>query len=409
MIKRLHYGWVMVFGAMGILAVNSQPFYSFGIFLKAITEEQKWERGAVSLALSIMMLVANPLSVLAGRLSDKYGPRFLVTLSGIASGIGFVLLSQAGALWQVYIIFGGLIAIGGATCGVPVTSTIPRWFTKRRGMALGLIYAGMTMGGIFGPLLTQWIIERYNWRWAMGTFGIMSLVVIVPLAQTLKREPQDVGLLPYGENHNARVTPTLDTTGFTLKQAVRTTRFWLFAGILACQFFIGQVIISQIAPHVTDLGISEAIAASMLSVYAVMSMAGTFLSGIISERIGIRSTLLASFGLIILNLVWLLVAREGWMFYGIVIIYGLAFGLLIPLQTAAPGEFFGMKSLGTISSTMWLLGAVGGATGPPLAGAIFDARGSYFYAFILCAGIALAALVLSLLLHRSPLRKVTAG
>ncbi|MDP2920650.1 MAG: MFS transporter [Dehalococcoidia bacterium] len=403
--KKLHYGWVMVFSAMGILAVNSQPFYSFGLFLKAITEEQRWERGALALSLSIMMLVANPLSVLAGRMSDKYGPRFLVTISGISSGTGFLLLSQVTALWQVYLIFGGLVAIGSATCGVPVTSTIPRWFTKRRGMALGFIYAGMTIGGIIGPLLTGWIIRQFNWRWAMGAFGAMSLLVIVPLAQTLKRTPQDAGLTPYGEEPRKQITTMETVTGFTLKQAVKTARFWLFAGILTCQFFIGQTIITHIAPHITDLGLSEAIAAGVLSIYALTSMAGTFLSGIITERIGTRRTLLASFSLLLLMLVWLLFIQEVWMFYVLVIFYGLAFGILIPLQTAAPGEFFGLKSLGTISSTMWLLGAVGGATGPPLAGAIFDARGGYLYAFIISIGIAIIAIVLSSLLPRVNRRK----
>jgi len=398
--KRLHYGWVMVFSAMAIFAVNSQPFYSFGIFLRTMTGELKWERGAMSLALSITMLVSNPLSILTGRLSDKYGPRVLVTASGVAYGAAYLLMSQIHTLWQLYLIWGILISAGGALCSVPLTSTIPRWFAKRRSMALGLTYAGMTFGGIVGPFLTQWIINRYDWRWAYAVFAGMTLIVYLPLAQLLKKSPHDSGLKPYGETEEG--TATMEAAqGFSYRQALRSRWFWLFGGILVCQFFIGQTLVSHIAPHVIDLGFSATTGASLLSIYAATSLIGTNLSGILIERIGLRRMVLASFILIVLMLVWLLFSRAEWMFYAFAVIYGTLFGLLIPLQTVAPSEFFGLKSLGSISATMMFIGAIGGAIGSPLAGAIYDSRGNYQLAFLICIGLGVAAVVLSVFLLRS--------
>jgi len=399
--QRLHPGWVMVFSAMGILAVNSQPYYSFGIFLKTMTGELGWERGAMSLAISITMLVSNPLSILTGRLSDKYGPRIMVTASGFVYSLGYLLMSYVQALWQVYLIFGVLIAVGGALCSVPLTSTIPRWFTKRRSVALGLTYAGMTVGGIIGPFLTQWIIDIQDWRWAYRVFAIMTLVVFVPLSQLLKRSPGDSGMKPYGETGETESIATESAQGFSYRQALRTRWFWLFGGILLCQFFVGQTLVGHIAPHITDLGISATMAAGVLSIYAATSLVGTNLSGIMIERLGLKRMIVVSFSLVLLLMVWLIFSRTEWMFYFFAVFYGLTFGLLIPLQTVVPGELFGLKSLGSISATLMFIGAIGGAIGSPLAGAIFDTRGSYFVAFLICTGINVVAIILSIVLLRS--------
>ena len=141
-LKNLHYGWVMVIMAACIMAIHALPIYTFGVFLVPLTTKFNWERGALSGAYSVYMLLGGFLALLSGRLSDKYGPRILVTLNGLLTGIGFLLLTQINSLWQVYLIWGLFMGVAGSCCFIPLLSAIPKWFTKKRGLAKGLTVTG---------------------------------------------------------------------------------------------------------------------------------------------------------------------------------------------------------------------------------------------------------------------------
>jgi MFS family permease len=405
--KRLHYGWVMVIGAIPLLAVQALTFYSFGIFIRPITQQFNWERGALSIAISLTMLVSGPLSIIAGRLSDKYGPRLLLTASGFLTGIGFLLMSRISELWHVYLIFGSIIAIGNSASVVPLTTAIPRWFEKKRGMALGLTWTGIGLGGVTGPLLSQWLIDTFDWRWAYVTLGIADLVIFIPLAQLMRRDPAQIGLKPYGaEDDSGNLNPLSSAEGVTFQQALKSAHFWLTGMVLFCLVFIGQIIINHLPPHAMDIGIPATVAASFISLYATTSLVGRNLCGFITDRIGARWMMLIGFVLISTSLVWLLFASEIWMFYLFASLYGISFGLIVPLQTLMPGELFGLKSLGIITATMMFMGSIGGAIGSPLAGAIFDATGDYQNAFFICAGFAALAIILGIILLRIKIKKV---
>jgi MFS family permease len=389
----------MVFGAAGILIVQAMTFYSFGIFIRPITGQFHWERGAFSIAMSLMFVVSGPLSIFAGRLSDRHGPRLLLTISGLLVGAGFLLMSRISQLWQVYLVFGGLIAIGNSASVVPLTSTIPRWFAKKRGLALGLTWTGIGLGGVTGPMLTQWLIDAFDWRWAYVALGIANFAVFVPLAQLMKRDPEQIGLRPYGaadgpdEPQSARPLP-----GATFREAVMSGRFWIVGMAFFCLVFIGQVLTAHLAPHAIDIGIPGTVAASFISLYAATSLIGRNTCGFITDRVGTRLALFIGFVLVTASMVWLVFAGSTLSFYLFACLYGVAYGIVVPLQTLMPGELFGLKSLGTISATLMFVGSIGGAIGAPLAGAIYDSTGSYQRAFYICAVLAALAVVLGVLL-----------
>ncbi len=232
--KPLHYGWIVVAGSMTVLAISSLTGFSFGIFLKPVTSEFGWERGSFSLAVSITLLGSGLLSILTGRLSDKHGPRFLVTAGGLLVGTGFLLMSRITALWQVYLIFGFLIAVGTSTMVVPITSTIPRWFATRRGIAMGLTFSGVSIGTIIGPILTQSLISIQGWREGYMMLGVVSLLLAPLVAQVLRHSPEQVGVRPYGEDQSRRNEPTTETSyaSVSLKQAMRTSRFWILGYLM---------------------------------------------------------------------------------------------------------------------------------------------------------------------------------
>ncbi len=389
----------MVFSAVGILATHALTFYSFGIFLRPITEQFHWDRGALSAAISIGMLITGPFSILAGRLSDRYGPRLLVTASGIITGVALILMSQISALWHVYLIYGVAVAIGGGGCVVPLTTTIPRWFKQRRGVALGLTWTGIGLGGVIAPMLSQWLITDYDWPTAYIVLGLITLVVVIPLAQTLKGSPQQMGLRPYGEmaiQQDGKEPVVMES--MSIKQAIRTGRFWIFGMVMFCFIFVIQVMMAHIAPHAVDMGISATLAASIVSIWAATSLIGRNLAGFVSDRIGSTPTIILNLVLMVLALAWLLFAREVWTFYVFAVIYGIAYGGIVPLQTLLSGELFGLRFLGAVMASLMVVGSIGGALGAPLAGAIFDITGSYQPAFIICLIMAILAIILSVLL-----------
>ena len=390
----------MVFSAAGILASHALIFYSFGIFLRPITEQFNWDRGALSAAVSIGMLVSGPFSIVVGKLSDRYGPRLLVTASAIISGLALMLMSQVSELWHVYVIYGVALSVGGSGCVVPVTTTIPRWFQQRRGTALGLTWTGIGLGGIIAPMLTQWLISSYDWPIAYIVIGSINLIVAVPLAQVLKGSPRQMRIQPYGDTSAWSGETESISEGLSLQQAIRTSRFWLFGMVMFCFIFIIQVMMAHIAPHAVDMGISAALAASIVSLWAAVSLIGRNTAGYVSDRFGPTLSIIFYLGIMALALVWLLFAKEVWMFYFFAVVYGIAYGGVVPLQTLVTGELFGLRYLGAVMATLMLIGSAGGALGAPLAGAIFDTADSYQLAFIICLGMAILAVILSVVLVR---------
>jgi len=378
-------------------------FFSFGIFLKPVTTQFGWDRGAFSAAISVTMLVAGSIGIFMGRLSDKYGPRLPATVGGILAGTGFLLMSQISALWQVYLIFGCLIAVGGAGCVIPITSTIPRWFAARRGIATGLTWTGMALGGIIGPMLVQSLISGHGWRLAYVVVGLINLVLTPILAQLLRRDPEQIGLRPYGESqagpgvgHAERPEASL-----SLGQAIRTRRFWILGSLLPCTFFVHQVMMSHLAPHAIDIKLAPATAAGIISLLGATNLVGRNLSGLVSDRIGARLYLTACLFVMTLSLVWLLFATDTWMLFMFAVVYGVAQGGIPISHTLITGDVFGLRYLGTIMASTMVLGSIGGSFGPPLAGSIFDSSSSYDLAFIICVLLSTLALILSFFLLRA--------
>ena len=399
--ERLHYGWVMVLIALSVLATHALVMYTFGVFLKPLVTEFNWDRGALSGANSMYMLLAGTFAIFTGRLSDKYGPRMLVTLNGLLTGIGFLALSQINSLWQVYLIWGLLLGIGGSCCFIPIMSTIPRWFVKKTGIAIGITVAGFGLGAVITPPLTQWLISAYGWRQAFIVLGLITFVIVIPLAQFMKHSPQRVGLKPYGEIGTLKDKQSQAAGGLSFRQAIKTSRFLVWGSIICCFFFSVQVIVVHIVPHGIDIGISATAAAGILSIIAGGSVIGRLSMGFIYDRIGSRKALSACLTLVALALIWLLFAKEIWGLYIFAGVLGLAYGGIVLLETALTGELFGLKSLGMILGGVILFGTVGGALGAPLAGSIFDATGSYSLALLICVILVVLAIILSLILLKT--------
>lgn len=399
--RHLHYSWVIVFISTSVLVAHSITTHVFGVFLVPLTMEFGWERGALSGSYSVSFLLSGFLGIIAGRFSDKYGPRILLTVAGLLMGIGVLLMSYINSLWQVYLVWGLVVGVGWGCCLIPVISTVPRWFEEKRGLATGIVVAGIGLGGIIWPLLAQWFISAYGWQRAFFILGLIIFAIIIPLAQFMKHSPERTGIKAYGE-----AGTVIDeqfsalTGGFPFNQVIRTSRFWMLGLLHFCFLFSVHVLVVHIVPYAVHIGFSAAIAASILSVMAGSSVFGRLAIGFVSDKIGGRLSLSACLIIATLALIWLLLAEELWMLYIFAVVFGLAWGGIVPLGTVVTIELFGLKSLGVIFGSILLFGTMGVGVGTPLAGTIFDITEGYSLAFLICIALCALAIIFSVILIR---------
>jgi MFS family permease len=397
--RRIHYGWVIALAGGGAQSAQALAVYTFGVFLIPLTLEFGWERGALAVAASLAGAEMGFLAIVTGKLSDKYGPRLLVTLSGLILGSTFLLMTRVNELWHVYVFWGIGIGLSASCSVVPILATIPRWFTKKRGIAISIPATGFGLGAVISPLLAQVLISAYGWRQSYLIMAIVAWLIIIPLAQFLRQSPEHIGLKPYGESEALDDKGTREMAeGFSFVESLKTPTFWIFGGIQFFWFYCLQTIVVHITPHAADIGIPEIAAASVLSFMAGSSVVSRFSMGFISDKIGSRRALSLSLILSTLALVWLLFAREIWAFYLFAVVFGLAYGGFIPLLTVVPAELFGVKSLGVILGALMLYSTLGSAGGAPISGYIFDITGSYNTALIITVILCSITAVLGLIL-----------
>ena len=198
----VYYGFVIVVVCFVLQAVGWGVFNSMGIFYKPLMLDFGWPRSLVASATSIAMLVAGANAILLGRLSDKYGPRLTMALSGIFLGCGLVLMSRATALWHIYLSLSLMAAIGVSGTDVVLLSTTTRWFVKYRGMMIGIVKVGTGVGMLIMPLLLNALISSFGWRIAFVVLGITCVVAYVLGAQFLVRDPGKKGLAVYGNGES---------------------------------------------------------------------------------------------------------------------------------------------------------------------------------------------------------------
>ena len=401
----------MVIVSACLMVVQALRIFTFGVFLKPITLEFGWGRGEISTAYAIGMFASGSFAVVAGRASDRYGPRILVTGSGLLVATGFFLLSRVSALWQLQMIWGLLMGLGGSFFFIPITSAITRWFVKQRGTAVGLAGAGFSLGGIIAPPLAQLLISAYDWRRAYIILSLITLAIVIPLAQLLKQTPQQLGMKPYGDETDTGSgrfeVKSLASEGFSFMGALRTRYFWLFGFLQFCFFSCLQVVLVHINPYAVDIGIPALSAASIVSFISVFSTVGRIVAGFLSDKLGGRPVLVFCLATSTLSLTWLLIARQLWMFYLFAAVFGLAYGGMVPLSALVPAELFGLKAFGVIYAGLTLVSTIGESLGAPVAGFIFDRTGHYWPAFLICILLSTVATALSIMITISSRRQAS--
>jgi OFA family oxalate/formate antiporter-like MFS transporter len=402
--KRFFYGYVVAAAGFGIWLIGWGTYTPcFSVFFKPLLAEFGWSRAETSLAYSLSFLVQAGLAIVMGWLTDRLGPRIVITVLGSFLGVCYLLMSQVSALWQFQINYALVGGIGVSTLTIPVMVTVSRWFIKKRGLMIGIVQAGNGVGGLIFPPVAGWLILAYGWRSAYIMLGIIALAGMMIAGLFLKRDPRDTGQLPDGENtfmpvEKKRFNPGLREAGVSLREALHTRHFWMIAGIYGSFGFCRSTFLAHIPAHVQDLGFSLADGANVLAVITGSSTFSRIGMGRVADRIGNRKAFMISFAATTISLMWGLAANDLWKLYLFAFVFGVGWGNQAVLRFSLTSEVFGIASLGFVMGILGVAESVAATFGSYFAGYIFDVFGNYQPVFWLGMGISLMGILLAWLL-----------
>jgi MFS family permease len=396
---RFFYGYILVIIAFFIMVVSWALYNSFGVFFKPLLNEFGWTSALTSGAFSLSMIIYGVLGIVVGVLTDRFGPRAVMTLCGLLLGVGYLLMSQVNSIWQLYIFYGVIIGIGMSGVWVPQLSTVARWFVKRRTLMTGIVIAGAGIGQLIGPPVISRLISAYDWRLSYIILGSVVLVSMVLASQFLRRDPAKMGLLAYGETEGEQQGSESVTKDFCLKEAASTNQFWLTFFLFFSYGYGTFAIIVHIVPHAIDLNIPDVSAANILATMGGVSILGNYVLGGLADRIGNRQIFIIGCIIIAATLFWLVSVGELWMLHLFAGVFGLAFGGMGTAESPIVARLFGLSSHGLIYGIVHLGFTAGAAAGPFVTGYIFDLTGSYQTAILVCAAFGVVGLILALILR----------
>ena len=369
--------WLVVAGAFACMAIIFGVAYSFAAFFRSFGAEFAADRADVSLVFGLSGLIYFLLGAGAGMLADRFGPRLVCAAGMVIIAAGLLASSFAQSMAAIYVAWGGGLGIGIGLVYAPSIASVPPWFVRRRAFAAGIASAGIGVGTLALPLVATASIDALGWRHALQALAAGVLVAGVGATLLLRRAP-------------ARAAPGTAAAGMTLKEALRSRRFWwMYAAcvLAAPAMFIPFAHVSAAA---RDLGIGDARAVGLVGLIGVGSIVGRFAIGGFADRLGrIASIALLEASLGACYLVWL--AAGGYAALAVFALWlGLSYGGIVSLMPAICMDLFGARAVSSVLGTLYTGAAFGNLLGPLVAGAVFDRMASY--APVLWGCVVLAAL-----------------
>ncbi|MGH2361607.1 MAG: MFS transporter [bacterium] len=398
--ERFFYGWFIVGILFFISLIDGGFTYIFSAFLKPLSQEFAWTRAETAGAFSLYLLAAGLSLPFWGWLADHRGVRLVFLLSAFIDGLALVLLSHIrslAAFYALYFFLGiGLGGIGPVTVG----KVISQWFVEKRGRAMGIALVGTGLGGLVLVPLSGFLIAEFNWRVAYQGLAILALGGMLPLVWFfLTDTPEEKGLTPFGQEHHTesqhgtRTTETREGGDWTLREALTTPTFWLLGVTFCVGIMAGAAIHAHLVAFLQDAGFTLEAASTIAGVTLGMMMGGRFAVGWVSEHTRhLHAILSLCLVLQALGAGLLAYSRvvDFWVLAAFAPLFGLGNGGLIVLWPLTVGHDFGTRSFGAIAGMVGTVAlSLGGAMGPVVVGAMYDSTGSYFLAFLSCAGVSL--------------------
>ena len=407
----MFYGWVIVSLALFVNGLSSGPVWSgVGVWIKALELHFGWSRAQLTGAFSMAQLEGSIVGPLMGYLVDKLGPRKMVFIGLVITGIGFLLFSRTGNIFIFYLSYGMIMLGTAAGTWLPYMSVVNRWFVRKRGMAMSIAAEGSPLGGLVLVPILAWAVTPGSYGWSITSqwIGVVFLCLAWPMSRLIRVSPEDYGLLPDGarprgeqpERATRRATGRVggggpqDELQFTARQALRTQAFWMITFGHAFSTILFATLTVHLVPMLTDQGLSLQAAANVFAV--VMGVAAVFqlIGGYVGDRIPVNIAI-AIFGFIQAAGFLMAVLVDSFpMAMLFAVVFGAGFGGRNPLTTAIRGDYFGKIAFATITGISSAPMYIFMLAAPLFAAFLFDVTESYTLAFLIIGGLGMMSGVL---------------
>lgn len=400
---RFFYGWIVVAVTALMLIVSAGVRSAPGVFLLPMTLGTGWDRGMVSFAASLGLVLFGLAGPFGGTLMDRFGPRRLMIGGALLIAASMALSARMIQAWELNVFWGLLSGIGTGVASAVLGATVAnRWFIARRGLVVGIFGAATSAGQlIFIPLLV-WLAETFGWRTSALILGGVALALVLPIFVLMRDDPAQVGERPLGALDAAPValTAAVRAQG-VMRTALQTPVFWL----LAATFFIcgatsNGLIGTHFIAYTADCGILPGVAAGTLALMGAFNFVGTIASGWLTDRYDPRRLLCIYYGFRGLSLLLLPYVSGPLGLTAFAILFGLDYIATVPPTTALVADAFGRKNVGTVFGWVFCAHQIGAAGAAWLGGVAREEFGSYGLAFLAAGGLAIAAGLLSLSMRR---------
>ena len=386
------YGWVVVGTIATILMATAGARFLYGVVLKPVTEAYGWERAALTGAVALNQVVLALVQPLIGVLADRIGPKRVLIGGTVLIAAVLVPLSYVTALWQVYVLYGVIGAVGfAATSPVNISTLVNRWFTRNRGTALSIATSGTALGQLVVVPVATWTLTVTDWQTTYRALALVLVVVMAPLGLLLLRDAPGGRIGAAGHRGRGSGEAEAVRPAATVGVALRTPAFWLLAwGFVACGFTMAFANTHFMA-FADDMGMHAMTAANVVAVTAVFSVIGTIGLGLVADRRRRSPVLALTYALRGIAFLVLFVMPEGPLVFVYAVVLGVSWTATTPLTAAIAADLYGRKNFGAIFGTMFTAMNLGFGIGALLDGVIYDAFGAYRVALVVNGLVGLSA------------------
>jgi MFS family permease len=398
--KQQAYRWVIVAAGALMTCVALGAMFSLAVFLDPMATATGWSRAGISAGMTLNFIIMGIGAFAWGAISDRCGIRIVVLTGAVMLGLGLFLASRAQSLMAFQLTYGILVGLAASAFFAPMMAATTAWFDTQRSLAVSLVSAGMGVAPMTISPLARWLLTTYDdWRLAMLIIGVLAWALLLPAALLVRRPPT-----PAASAQSPGVPA--EAPGMSVHDALRSRQF-IVLGLTffaCCAAHSGPIF--HMVSYAMACGLAPMAAVSVYSVEGLAGLGGRLLLGVLADRLGVKRVLIA--GLLVQAFAmggYLFVSRLG-EFYLLAVIFGTAYGGVMPLYAVLAREYFGQHIMGTVFGAATMLSSLGMAFGPLIGGWVFDSFDGYAWLFIGSFAVGLGAVAVALAFPPLPRRQL---